>query len=118
MSEEYWQEAFEIALDEMGLFSVVEAMTKEQRAEIGKALQVSHEHYGMAHYSPPASDRMNSIEREWKAKYVRLGVEFEAYRNASEKAVKRILRVHRDDPVSIDNHGDVYRHGGRTEQIA
>lgn len=52
MSEEYWQEAFEIALDEMGLFSVVEAMTKEQRAEIGKALEgFGVKVIGMRHHS-------------------------------------------------------------------
>lgn len=117
MSAAYWQEAFEVALDEMGLFHLVEAMTKEQRAEIGEALNGSHECYGMAHYSPPASDRMAVIESEWKAKLKAAEDEAERYREGAEKAIRRALRQWDDTPVSITPDGEVYRHGGRTEQI-
>lgn len=117
MSDAYWQESFETTLDEMGLYDFVKSLSDEQRAEIGKALNVSHENYGLSHYSPPPSDRTNSIEREWQGKIDRLQSEFDAYRSTAEKAVGRILRVHRDDAVSIDKSGDVYRHGGRTERI-
>lgn len=114
----YWQEAVEVALDEMGLYHVIEAMTKEQRAELGEALAGSHECYGMAFYSPPASDRLNEIERGYKAKIARLEAEADQYRQTAEKAVGRILRQHSDTPISIGEHGEIYRHGGRTEQIA
>lgn len=116
-SEEYWQEALEIALDEMGLFHIVEALTTEQRKEIGEALSGSHENYGMAFYSPPASDRYNEINREWKAKYDALKAEFESYRGDAETAVKKALRQYSDTQVSIGKHGEVLRHGGRTEVI-
>lgn len=42
---EYWQEAAEIALDEMGLYHLVEGMTAEQRTELGKALAAAHQNY-------------------------------------------------------------------------
>lgn len=114
---EYWQEAFEIALDEMDLFSIVEGLTTEQRKEIGEALAGSHECYGMAFYSPPPSDRLNDIEREWKRKYEALQAEFDAYRGNAETAVKKALRQYSDAQVSIGEYGEVFRHGGRTEQI-
>ncbi|MHC1549429.1 hypothetical protein [Phyllobacterium sp. K27] len=115
--KDYWKEAFEVALDEMGLFHIVEAMTSEQRAELGDALATSHECYGMAFYSPPPSDRLNEIEREWKAKFDRLQKEFEAYQGDAETAVKKALRQYSDAQVSIGKHGEVLRHGGRTEII-
>lgn len=118
MSAVYWQEAFEIALDEMGLYSIVELMSKEQRAEMGEALAVSHENYGLAHYSPPASDRISSIEREWRQRLEEERDRTDAARKGAEIAVRKLLRVHRDDPISVTDGGEVYRHGGRTERIA
>lgn len=114
---EYWQEAVEIALDEMGLYHIVETMTAEQRAEIGQALAVSHECYGMAFYSPPPSDRLNQIDRENKAKLDALQDEFDRYRANAETAVRKALRQYSDTSVSIGEYGEVFRHGGRTEQI-
>lgn len=115
--KDYWQEALEVSLDEMGLFHVVEALTSEQRSQLGEALAVSHEHYGMAFYSPPPSDRYNQIEREWKAKYDALKAEFESYQRDAETAVKKALRQHSDANVGIGKHGEVVRYGGRTEVI-
>ena len=117
MTAAYWQEAFEVALDEMGLFHLVEKMTPDQRAEIGDALNGSHECYGMAHYSPPPSDRINEIEREYKAKLKAAEADAERYREGAEKAIKKALRQYSDTQVSITPDGEVYRHGGRTEQI-
>jgi hypothetical protein len=71
----------------------------------------------MAFYSPPASDRLDAIESEWRAKYNRLAAEFEKYQNNAETAVKRALRQYSDTQVSIGEYGEVFRHGGRTEQI-
>lgn len=113
----YYQEAFEIAMEEAGCWNLVEQMTAEQRAEIGEGIAGSVECEGMAFYTPPASDRISEIEREKDARYRRLETEFERYRETAEGHVKRILRVHRDDPVTIQSDG-IYRHGGRTEQIA
>lgn len=114
---EYWQEALEEALDGMGLSHVAEAMTREQRAELGQALAISHECYGMAFYSPPASDRIAVIEAEWKAKLKAAETEAEQYREGAEKAIKRALRQYSDTPVSITPEGEVFRHDGRTTQI-
>lgn len=49
---EYWQEAFELALDAEGLWHLVEQMTPEQRANIGGALCTSAECQSMAFYTP------------------------------------------------------------------
>lgn len=114
---EYWQEAFEIALDDMDLFHIVEILTAEQRKNIGDALAGSHECYGMAFYSPPPSDRLNEIEREWKAKYDALQRDFERYRGNAETAVKKALKQYPDAQVTIGEYGEVLKHGGRTEQI-
>lgn len=118
MSEAYWQEAFEIALDEMGLFSLVEKMTAEQRAGIGEALQVSHENYELAHYSPPASDRIAVVELEWRQRLEDERDRTEAARKGAEIAMRKVLRVHRDVPITVTDAGEVYRHDGRTERLA
>lgn len=114
---EYWQEAFEEAMHCMNRSDVVDMLTEEQRAEVGQALEISHDNYGMAHYSPPSSDRYDSIDREWKTKYDRLQKEFDAYRGNAETAVKRALRQNSDANVSIGDHGEVTRWGGRSERI-
>lgn len=48
----YWQESFECALDGLSLFHLVEQMTPEQRAEVGKSLATSAECYSDCHYTP------------------------------------------------------------------
>lgn len=115
---EYWEEAFTIAMDEVGLWSLVERMTPAQRYEIGESLQTSGECKDMSFYTPPPSDRYNAIEREWKEKYQRLEREMEAERRGAETAIRRAYRLYHDTQVSIDKDGSVYRHGGRTERIA
>ena len=71
----------------------------------------------MAFYSPPASDRLSDIEREWKAKNAALQREFDAYRGNAETAVRKALKQYDDANVSIGEHGEVFKHGGRTVQI-
>lgn len=110
--EDYWIEAVDEALD----CANVKA-TKAQLKDIAKAIEMAHECYGMAFYSPPSSDRVSSVEREWKAKFEALQSEFDRYRNGAEKAVRVALRQRGDEPVSIQSDGSVLRHGGRTEQI-
>jgi hypothetical protein len=47
----------------------------------------------------------------------RLQSEYDEYRNNAETAVKRALRQHGDAHVTIGEHGEVTRHGGRMEII-
>lgn len=61
---DYWKECISIAAEECDL-----TLTSEQLEYLAGSAESGHEHYGMAFYSPPASDRYNEIEREWKAKY-------------------------------------------------
>jgi len=109
---DYWKECISVAADECEL-----EMTDAQLEYIADAAASGHDHYGMAFYSPPASERLSEIEDEWKRKLAALQAEFDAYRNNAETAVKQALRVHRDDQVTIGAYGKVLRHGGRTEQI-
>lgn len=109
---DYWKECISIAADECEL-----SLTDDQLAYLADAASSGHEHYGMAFYSPPASDRLNEIEREWKRKLADLQAEFDAYRGNAETAVKRALRQHYDANVSIGEHGEVTRHDGRITQI-
>lgn len=109
---DYWSECIAIAAEECGL-----ALTPEQLACLAEGAAGGHEHYGMAFYSPPASDRISVIEDEWRAKLKAKERELETYRTNAETAIKRALRQYDDTTVSIGEHGEVFRHGGRTEQI-
>lgn len=117
MSAEYWEEAVACAFDEADAWGAYAGLTKEQCAQIGESLQGSHENYGMAHYTPPPSDRINQIEREWEAKFKALQREFDNYRQDAETAVKQALRQNRDADISIGKHGEVLKHDGRTTVI-
>lgn len=110
--QDYWSECISLAAEECDL-----TMTAEQLECLADSVAAGHECYGMAFYSPPASDRLSDIEREWKAKLAALQGEFDAYRNNAETAVKKALRQHSDAQVTIGAYGEVLRHGGRTEQI-
>lgn len=101
-----------------GACEVALTLTDAQLTKLAEYASGAHENYGMAFYSPPDSDRLNAIEREWKARYSALETEFNNYRGTAEGAVKRILNVHRDDNVSIGGDGHIRRHGGRTDIIA
>lgn len=109
---DYWKECLAIAAEECGL-----SLSDEHLTGLAEGAMGGHEHYGMAFYSPPCSDRISVIENEWKAKYEALQKEFDRYRNGAEKAVKTALRQYPDTNVSITNDGEVFRHCGRTEQI-
>lgn len=110
---EYWEECVSLgaeACDDLKL-------SPNEVTSIAESVKGGHENYGMAFYSPPSSDRINSVEREWKEKYDALQREFDAYRGNAEKAVKQALHQRSDSDVSIGSGGEVLRHGGRTERI-
>lgn len=102
----------EIAAEECDL-----QLTVDQLDCIANAAKMGHEHYGMAFYSPPTRERIDSIESEWKARLKRLQDEFDAYRNHAESAVKKALHIHRDARIAIEQRGEVLVYGGRTERI-
>lgn len=113
MSElDYWKECISLGAEECGL-----SLTDEQLGALAESAKGGHQYYGMAFYSPPQSERLDDIEREWKAKMKRLQDEFDAYQENAEKAVKKALRQYSDANVSIGEYGEVFRHDGRTEQI-
>lgn len=51
-TDDYWQEAFEIAMDEAGCGALLARMSKEQRLEIGGSLAGSAECQSMAFHTP------------------------------------------------------------------
>lgn len=110
--KDYWKECISIAAEDCDL-----KLTPEQLDCLASSAESGHEHYDMAFYSPPARERMDEIEKEWKKKLNDLQAEFDACRSNAESAVKKALRVHRDDQVSIGQHGEVLRYGGRTTRI-
>jgi len=109
---DYWKDCISEAADECDL-----KLTPEQLDCLAGAAESGHDHYGMAFYSPPWSDRMSDIESEWKAKLKAQQEEHERYVRNAETAVKRALRQHSDAQVTIGEYGEVLRHGGRTERI-
>ena len=108
----YWEECISAAAEDCGL-----KLTAEQLDCIAGAVESGHENYGMAFYSPPSSDRISEIEREWKAKLEKAENEAKIYRENAEKAVKQALHQRSDARISIGEYGEVFRHGGRTVQI-
>lgn len=115
---EYYREAFEIAMDEAGCWSLVEQMTLDQRKEVGSSLAVSAENEGLAIYRPSASDRIADMECEWRQRLDEERDRTEAARVGAEKAVRNILRIGKDIPISVTNAGEVYRSDGRVTRIA
>ena len=108
---DYWKECMSIAAEECNL-----TLTPEQLQALAVSAEAGHDHYGMAFYSPPPSDRLDAIRGEGDAKYAALKREFEAYQDNAEQAVKKALRISRSTPVSIGNYGEVLTHDGRTER--
>jgi hypothetical protein len=92
-------------------------MTDEQLKCIADAVENGRDNYGMAYYSPPAGDRIADIEREHAKKVKALERDLERYKKNAETAIKEALRRPSDEAVTIGEHGEVFRHGGRTEQI-
>lgn len=108
----YWDECISIAAEECGL-----TLTPEQLKALSSAVEVSHENYGLAFYSPPSTDRLSEIQREGDTRLSRLQREFDAYRRNAESAVRQALNQRHDEQVCIGEDGEVFRHGGRTERI-
>lgn len=54
--QEYWLESLNDALERVNSFHCISA---SQKADVAKSLEVSHDNYGMAFYSPPSSDMHN-----------------------------------------------------------
>lgn len=109
---DYWKECISTGAEECDL-----ELTGEQLECLAETAQGGHENYGMAFYSPPASDRLNDIEDEWRKKYNDLQADFDRYRDNAEKAVGRALHQYDDANISIGDHGEVYRIDGRHTQI-
>lgn len=103
--KDYYAEGLIESFDEHGITA-----TSEQIRAVAADVELYAENQGMAFYSPPASDRYNEIEREWKAKYEALRKEFDAYVGNAETAVKRIGRLHSDANISIGQYGEVTRY--------
>jgi hypothetical protein len=102
---DYWTESVSIAMQEAGI-----SFTPEQARQVGAGIQGSHDNYGMAFYSPPASDRISAVENEWKQRVDRIQKELDTYRANAEKAVKRIAKLPSFASVSINQYGEVIRH--------
>ena len=109
---DYWKECISSAAEECSLI-----LTDEQLSCLADGVEGGHEHYGMAFYSPPASDRIADINRDWEAKHKALQKDFDKYRGNAETAVKQALKQRHDANVSIGEHGEVTRWGGRIERI-
>ena len=112
VSLDYWQECISIAASECEL-----TMTVEQLKYIADAVEGGHENYGMAFYSPPSSDRIAELNREWETKMKSVEEDAKRYRENAETAIKQALRQRSDAVVSIGENGEVLRHGGRTERL-
>lgn len=118
MSASYYQESFEIAMDTAGCWHLVEQMTPEQRKAVGESLAGSVENESLAVYRPSYGEHIASIEREWRQRVDDERDRTDAARAGAEKAVRSILRIAKDIPISVTDGGEVYRSDGRTTRIA
>lgn len=109
---DYWQECISNAAEDAGL-----SMTADQLKQIAESVEAGHDNYGMAFYSPPSSDRLNDIKREYEDKIKALELKLLSERRNAETAVRQALGRYRDAQISIGEHGEVFEHGGRTTQI-
>jgi len=109
---DYWEECLSDGAYECEL-----VISSEQLTALAESVKIGHEHYGMAFYSPPSSDRFKDIEREWKTKLAALQGELDTYQRNAEIAIKKALGQRSNDSVSIGAYGEVFLNGGRTEQI-
>lgn len=109
---EYWKECISIAAEECGL-----VITEDQLTALSESVENGHDNYGMAFYSPPPSDRISEIDREHKQEIARLKDQHEKYRVNAETAIKQALHQREDESVSIEEHGEVLRYGGRITKI-
>ena len=108
----YWEECITCAAEDNGI-----ALTRTEVTQLAEGVMGGHENYGMAFYSPPASDRMETIEREWREKLKRLQDELDTYRKDAETAIKKALNQYSDSNVEIGKHGEVLRYGGSIDKI-
>ena len=111
-SNDYWKECISIAAEECGL-----EITDNQLQSLAESVEGGHENYGMAFYSPPNHERLDDIEKEWKAKLKAKDQESERYRVNAETAVRQALRQHSDANVSIGEYGEVTRYDGRATRL-
>ncbi len=108
----YWCECVADAAEDAGA-----ALTKEQIKWIADAVQGAYENYSLAFYSPPPSDRIADIEREWQSKLDQQKREHEAAAANADRALRKSLGIYRDLPLSINESGEVFVHNGRTTQV-
>ena len=57
---DYWLECVDIAAEDCGV-----TLTNEQAECFAGAFESSHDNYGMAFYSPPSSDRIADLQRDF-----------------------------------------------------
>jgi thiamine pyrophosphate-dependent acetolactate synthase large subunit-like protein len=110
-AKEFWIECISNAAEECSL-----TLSPEQLDSMANYVQVSHENYGQAFYSPPASDRLSEIQREHSAAIHAMKNDADRAERNAKDAIRKLARVHRDDHITIED-GGVFRHGGRTERI-
>ena len=108
---DYWKECIISGLDEIGVSLLPEQITK-----LAKCIQISHENIGMAFYTPPTTDRLEDLEREYNTKLKKIEKEFDQYQSNAENMLKKVLNFSKDTTLRIHEDG-VYRICGRSEKV-
>lgn len=111
-SFDYWRGCISQAAEDCNLI-----LTKEQLQCLSESVEISHNNYDMAFYSPPNSERLDDIEKEYKLKIKKMEKDFEIYKENAETAVKKALNLYSDSKISMGERGEVLCWGGRTERI-
>jgi hypothetical protein len=96
----YWNERVATAAEECRA-----KLTKEQIEFIAGAVQSGHENYVQSFYSPPASDRIEVIERECQAKIKAAQAKNDQIRS---DFIKNVCMRRHCDPMDVTLEG-----GGR-----
>lgn len=114
--EKYWEETLSEAFEGAGAYELYSQLTPEQRESIAKSLRISEECKSLAFYTPPASDRYNEIEREYKAKIKALE---EQSRKQYEQLTNALGSVLKLDPakLSLNRDGGIDYTCGRSYEV-
>jgi hypothetical protein len=96
--DNYWLEALEIAMDEMG---ILDALSAEQRKELAASLATSAENMSLC--SPPVSNPLQGELDEVKRQRT---AERERREKRERDIIHEIARIHNEDPhrVYFDSH--------------
>lgn len=99
---DYWMECIAEAAQECDA-----DLTESQLECIAESVAMGHECYGMAFYTPPPSDRIAEVEREWKKKYDKLKKRFDDFMERYDKGIRNLAGLRKGAHYDVHEDGEI-----------